>query len=246
MVDDFGVKYKNKDDVDHLVASIKTTYTLTEHWSGDLYCGIELAWDYVNRTVDISMPGYIKKKLSEYVHIQFKCTQTCPYLAGTKAIWTEAQAPFPTDISPRLNKKGIRDVQCIVGSIFYYARPVDMTVLMALSMIASEQTVATEQTFKRCTQLLDYLASNSNATVQYYASDMVMNIHSDASYLSEAKAQSNTCGHFFIGWIPKNGEPIKLNGAFYADLSILCFVIASAAEAELGALFHNCQTGIIF
>ena len=24
------------------------------------------------------------------------------------------------------------------------------------------------------------------------------------------------------------------------------FVVASAAEAELGALFHNCQTGMIF
>jgi hypothetical protein len=87
MVDDFGVKYKNKDDINHLVASIKTMYTLTKDRSGDLYCGIELAWDYVNRTVDISMPGYIKKKISEYIHIQFKCTQTCPYLAGTKAIW---------------------------------------------------------------------------------------------------------------------------------------------------------------
>jgi hypothetical protein len=45
MVDNFGVKYKNKDDVDHLVASIKTTYTLTEDWSSDLYCGIAIAWD---------------------------------------------------------------------------------------------------------------------------------------------------------------------------------------------------------
>ncbi len=64
MVDDFWVKYKNKDNVDHLVASIKTTYTLTKDWSGDLYCGIALAWDYVNRMVDISMPGYIKKKIT--------------------------------------------------------------------------------------------------------------------------------------------------------------------------------------
>ncbi len=30
VVDNFGVKYKNQDDVNHLVASIKTTYTLTE------------------------------------------------------------------------------------------------------------------------------------------------------------------------------------------------------------------------
>jgi hypothetical protein len=75
---------------------------------------------------------------------------------------------------------------------------------------------------------------------------MVMNIHLDASYLSEAKARSRMCGHFFVGWIPKNGEPIKLNGAFHVDSLILHFVVASASEVELGALFHNCQTGIIF
>ena len=49
-----------------------------------------------------------------------------------------------------------------------------------------------------------------------------------------------------MGWMPKNEEPIRLNGAFYVNTTILRFVVASAAEAELGALFHNCQDGIIF
>ena len=47
VVDNFGVKYVNQDDVEHLIASVKHTYTLTEDWSGDLYCGIKLDWDYV-------------------------------------------------------------------------------------------------------------------------------------------------------------------------------------------------------
>jgi hypothetical protein len=51
---------------------------------------------------------------------------------------------------------------------------------------------------------------------------------------------------FFMGWMPKNGEPIRLNGAFHARSTILQFVVASAAEAKLGALYHNCQMGIIF
>ena len=121
-----------------------------------------------------------------------------------------------------------------------------MTVLMALSSIAVEQTKATEKTLGHCLQMLDYLASNSEAKVRYHASDMIMNIHSDASYLSETKARSRACGHFFMGWMPKNGEPIKLNGAFYVNTTILRFVVASVVEAELGALFHNYQDGIIF
>ena len=63
-----------------------------------------------------------------------------------------------------------------------------MTVLMALSSTAVEQTKAMEQTMERCTQLLDYLAGRADAKVCFHASDMIMNIHLDASYLLEAKA----------------------------------------------------------
>jgi hypothetical protein len=132
------------------------------------------------------------------------------------------------------------------GAFFYYARAVDMTVLMALSTIAMSQAKPTKNTMAHCVQLLDYLAMNADAKICFYASDMIMNIHSNASYLSESKAQSRACGHFFMGWKPIDGQVIKLNGEFYTNSVILIFVVASAAEAELGVLFHNCQDGIVF
>jgi hypothetical protein len=49
-----------------------------------------------------------------------------------------------------------------------------------------------------------------------------------------------------MGWSPKEGNPIKLNGAFFTLCAILQFVVTSAVEAELGALFLNCKEGIIF
>jgi hypothetical protein len=121
-----------------------------------------------------------------------------------------------------------------------------MTVLMALSTIAVDQTKAAKRTMERCTQLLDYFAHNADTKVRFHALDMILNIHSNASYLSEAKARSRACGHFFMGWMPTNGDPIQLNGAFHVSTTIMGFVVASAAEAELGTLYHNCQTGIIF
>jgi hypothetical protein len=246
VVDDFGVKYIHKGDVDHLIASIKKDYMLTKDWMGNLYCGIQLDWNYDERTVDISMPGFIKKKLQKYGHIMPKKIQGCPYSPEPKKIGTEAQAALPPDNTPKLDAKGIKRVRQIVGSILYYARAVDMTVLMALSTIAVDQTKATERTMERCTQLLDYLAHHAEAKVSFRASDMILNIHSEASYLSEAKARSRACGHFFMGWTPKNGKPIKLNRAFHVNMTIMRFVVASAAEVGLGALYHNCQKGIIF
>ncbi len=126
-----------------------------------------------------------------------------PILTRTQEVWADAQTPLAVDSSPLLNEKGLKRVQKIVGSILYYVRAVDMTVLMALSAIAVEQMKVMAKTMGRCIQLLDYLASNSEAKVRCYASDMVMNIHSDASYLSETKARSRACGHFFMGWMPK-------------------------------------------
>ena len=185
-------------------------------------------------------------KLQEYEHIVPKKLQTCPYLPEPKKFGMEAQTPIPPDSSPKLDAKGIKRVQKIIGSILYYARAVDMTVLMVLSSIAVEQTKATEKTMAQCTQLLDYLSGQADAKVRFHASDMILNIHLDASYLSEAKARSRTCGNFFMGWMPQDDEPICLNAAFHVITTILRFVVASAAEAELSALYHNCQTGIIF
>ena len=129
------------------------------------------------------MPGYIKKQLLKYEHIMRRI-QHCPYLPEPKRYGADAQSPLPQDISQKLTDNKIKKVQKIVGSILYYTRAVDMTVLMALSSIASEQTKGTERTLEKAYQVFDYLATHPNAVVRFHASDMVMNIHSDASYLS--------------------------------------------------------------
>jgi hypothetical protein len=192
------------------------------------------------------MPGYVRKQLLKYKHVTSSRPQHCPYSPEPKKYGSEAQAPLPVDTSRPLGEKEIKGVQKIVGSILYYARAVDMTVLMALSTIASEQTKGTEQTMEKALQVLDYLATHPDATIRFRATDMIMNIHLDASYLSAPNSRSRACGHFFLGWLPVDGEPIRLNGAFHTLCSILRFVVASAAEAELGALFLNCQEGMIF
>jgi hypothetical protein len=245
VVDDFGVKYVDKANVKHLIAIIKMLYMFTKDWTGDLYCGIKLGWDYEKRTIDILMPGYIQKKLQEYEHIHPKKQQHWLYSPEPKQFGSKAQWPLPGNNSKLLDEHGKKRIQKIVGSILYHAWAVDMTVLMALSIIKMLQA-PTKNIRTHCVQLLDYLVTLADAIIRFYALDMIMNIHLDASYLSESKACSRACGHFFMGWKPVDNQPIKLNGALYTNSDILKFVVASAAEAELGALFHNCQDSIIF
>ena len=88
-------------------------------------------------------------------------------------------------------------------------------------------------------QFLDYIASNPDAKIRYHTLDMVLNVHSDASYLTVPRARSRASGHVFLGSVPKDGCPIRLNGAILTNCTILKCVAASVAEAELGALFLN-------
>ena len=131
----------------------------------------------------------------------------------------------------------------------YYGIAVDNTILVALSTIASEQSAATSNTAKNITQLLNYLATNPDATIRYTRSDMVLWVHSDAFYLSFPKAQSRAGGMHFLSNKPPspqdtaNFEP-TLNGIVYVVCKILSNIMASAAEAELGTLLLNCQEAV--
>ena len=93
-------------------------------------------------------------------------------------------------------------------------------------------------------QLLDYLASNHNATIRYHSSGIILFMHSDSSYLSVTKASSSASGVFFLS-DPKPDAitfseytPI-LNGFIFIMCKILRNIMASAAEVEYGALFLN-------
>jgi hypothetical protein len=69
VVDDFGVEYANKEHAQHLLDALNNHYkAVSEDWQGSLFCRIKLTWDYHQRTVDLSMPGYIQQALHKFQH----------------------------------------------------------------------------------------------------------------------------------------------------------------------------------
>jgi hypothetical protein len=67
VVDDFGVQYKQLQDAHHLIAALKQHYeAITVDWTGSLFCGITLKWNYDQRTVDLTMPNYVRDALAEF------------------------------------------------------------------------------------------------------------------------------------------------------------------------------------
>jgi hypothetical protein len=210
VVDDFAVKYVGKQHAEHLRNALLRTYELTTDWTATVYSGMTLKWDYDKRTCDISMPGYVSNVLSKFQHDSPKHPQHTPSRYVTPVYGAKTQYATK-DETPPLTAQQCLSIQKVTGSVLYYARAVDPTVLMLLNDIATEQTKATEKTQSATIQMLDYLATHPDATIRYHASEMILNIHRDASYLSVSNARSRLGGLFSLG--NKSPEQETLNGS---------------------------------
>jgi hypothetical protein len=240
VVDDFAVKYVGKQHAEHLRNALLQTYELTTDWTATVYSGMTLKWDYEIRTCDISMPGYVSNVLSKFQHDAPKHPQHTPYRYVTPVYGAKTQYATK-DETPPLTAKQFLTIQKVTGSVLYYARAVDPTVLIPLNDIATEQTKATEKTQAATDQLLDYLATNPDAAIRYHASDMILHIHSNDSYLSVSNARSRLGGLFFL--VKKSPEQDTPNGSILNVAAVIKNVVTSAAESEVGACFHNAQSG---
>jgi hypothetical protein len=240
IVDDFTVRYVGKQHAEHIWNALLRSYELTTDWTATVYSGMMLKWDYDNRTCYISMPGYVSNVLSKFQHDSPKHPQHTPSRYVTPVYGAKTQYATK-DETPLHTAQQCLTIQKVTGSVLYYTRAVDPTVLMPLNDIATKQTKATEKTQAATNQMLDYLATHPDATIRYHASDMILHIHSDASYLSVSNARSRLGGLFFLGDKAPNQE--RFSGSILNIAAVIKNVVASAAESEVGACFHNAQSG---
>jgi hypothetical protein len=192
VVDDFGVKFVGKEHTEHLIKALQETYEMSiNDWLGSLYCGITLEWDYVKRTVDMSMPGYVEAALRQFQQSPPTQPQHSPYPSAIPMYGAKIQYAEDPNTSPRLPKNAVTRIQQIIGTFLFYACAVNSTMLAALSTLSSEQASATANTEAAVQHFLNsYCATHPDAKVRYVASDMILRIHSDASYLSKRNARS--------------------------------------------------------
>ena len=136
-----------------------------------------------------------------------------------------------------------------MGILLYYSIAVDPAMLSALGSITGKQAKGTEKTYAHTLWLLNYATTHPNATIRYTASDMVLHIHSDASYLSKSRASSRAGGHYFLSDIspdmskPPTTRP-RINGAIHFISRIMSNLMGSAAKAEIGAAYINGQEAV--
>eukprot|EP00804_Cyclotella_cryptica_P007549 CCRYP_010638-RA/>CCRYP_010638-RA protein AED:0.05 eAED:0.05 QI:0/0/0/1/1/1/3/0/1237 len=211
------------------------------NWTGNHYIGIRLDWDYNNRKVHLSMPGYKAKALKQFQHKPPSEPQHSPFPIKPIKYGAKKQYTAPPSTGPLLDKKGKKFIQQVCGKLLFLGRAVDSPLLCPISAIASQSAAPTQDTMTQTLQLLDYLATQDEAVLTYHASDMVLVAHSDASYLSEPQARSRAGGHFFLS---SNADIPPNNGAILNLAHIIKHIMASATEAELAALFITAREAV--
>jgi hypothetical protein len=87
-----------------------------------------------------------------------------------------------------LSTKDVNHLHQLVGTLLYYVCALDPMLIMPVNVLASEQTRSTTATADKIIKLLKYCTMHPEATLRYHASDIILNIHSDASYLYEREA----------------------------------------------------------
>ena len=113
-------------------------------------------------------------------------------------------------------------------------RAVNNKLLVALSAIGAQQAAVTEDTSEAIEQLLYYVATYPDDGILFRKSDVILAAHADAGFLNESRARSRAGAHILLS---ENEPKPRLNGPILTNAQIIKTVMASAAEAEMAALF---------
>ena len=131
--------------------------------------------------------------------------------------------------------------------MFYYTRSEDLTMIWEINKILSLPSRPTRNTEKKLRILLEYESTYPNEILRYKYSDIVLQVDSEAAYLTMSGARSCYAGHFYLNdstspipikSIPKTNVPID------TECKTIRIVVSSAAESEICGTFKHGKTDI--
>ena len=218
VVDDFGVKLTNRTQAEHLITSLTSEgYKLSQERGGGRCCGLTLKWDCKNRACNVSMPGYVERALQRLQRQEPTAPENSPRKWSAPKRGAKARRAESDDATPTLDASAKKRVQEIIGAFLLYARAVDNAMLKALGALPPRQASPAEAAAGSVAQLLNCASTHPSAELHCVASDVILWIDSDASYLSESKARPARGGCHFLSAT----QPTRPSHLCHSALSLL-------------------------
>ena len=239
VVDDFAVVWSSKTAMNHFLQTLRKLYNVKVDYKGLKYLGMNISINRKARHVTLTMPGYIAKLLKRVRPEGLKGAHTpSVYIQPNYKRATTQTATI--DSSPLASAEQKHELQVVVGTLLYYARTVDPSVLTVVHELGSVQSKPTINDMRKMERLLQYVSAHQHHGIRYHASTMQLQIQSDASYLCRPNARSVLGGFHYLGSLE------FINGPIFCTSKMISCIVTSAAEAELGAAFQNAQKGAQF
>ena len=241
VVDDLCVKWSTQEGWQHLLQTLRKTYDIKVQEKIKRYIGFTINYDQVNRTIDLTMPGYADNMMTtlQVINPKFVSSPAEPPSFNPNS---KAQRTQPDTTAPRPDKK--KWLQQLAGFSMYFARAVNYAIKTAVSKLAQDQAEPTEASIRRAERLCAYIFHHRDPTLRLIPCDMQVQAHSDASFLGESKGRSR---YSYTIWL---GKPVTHNADNYVpnitqfDTGIISNVVTSVAESEYTALY-KCTLAVL-
>jgi hypothetical protein len=101
------------------------------------YIGLTIEWEYKKQKAHIHMPGYLQKAFTRFKHEMPVKIQNSPHPHVIPQYGAKTQYAKEDNESPPLSKEETKYIQAVAGTLLYYVRAVDATILPSLSLIAT-------------------------------------------------------------------------------------------------------------
>ena len=119
IVDDFGIKYFSKEDLDHLVNSLKKYYEVKVDPEGRELVKIELDWDYQNKKVHLSMKPYPDKLLRQFDKVIPSKRKDSPFPHIEPKYGSKVQFAEYDNTKP-VGEAETKHIQRVIGKCIWY------------------------------------------------------------------------------------------------------------------------------
>lgn len=192
---------------------------------------LALTWNGTAQKYKLSVEDCVNQAPQEPQHTAPKRHQYAPSHMERPECGQPIQC-VNTDASEALTMDKIKCKQRAIGKFPFHARAIDNTMPHSLNDVAMSKH--TKKSLQAVQHFLDCAASNPNAKIVHWASDMVsIQNDSDAAYLVCSEAWNRAGGHTFVGY----KDNTSFNGPATVLAKVIKHVMSSAAKAETTALF---------
>jgi hypothetical protein len=135
----------------------------------------------------------------------------------------------------------MQELQIAIGYLLYYGRCIDGRILTATCNLASSQSRVTAHTMAKLERLLGYVSAHRNGRKIFRPSDMVLDVLSNAFFLSRSNAMSVVgCFHHLC----RVSDPTFVNAPISTHSDRIPVICSSVQETEYAGTFASAKIAV--